>query len=184
MRDRRAAKGELAGMLDDFQRRMRAVGAVAQQRAQITATATTTDETITVTVNADGQVIDTRFSGDFRAMTPEQLGAAVTAVAQAAAADAARQLQNLLAPIADERARQPKLSDLVAGMPDLQAATPPIPPARMTLADNETDGSEPVAGARSEVAAVPDEAPPQWHFDAAEEAADGAESEVSDRGWG
>ncbi|MEV6280997.1 YbaB/EbfC family nucleoid-associated protein [Nocardia sp. NPDC051832] len=184
MRDRQAARGELAGMMDDFRSRMRAIGAVARQRAQITATATTADETVAVTVNADGQVIGTRFFGEFRALTPEQLGAAVTAVAQAAADDAARQLQELLAPLADERARQPKLSDLISGIPDLEAERPPVPSARIPLGYNEAESAERLSGPLSEVADDPDGALPNWQFDDTGDAVTEAGSEVSDRGWG
>ncbi|SLJ77554.1 Uncharacterised protein [Mycobacteroides abscessus subsp. abscessus] len=52
----------------------------------------------------------------------------MTEAAQQAAAEVARRGQDLLAPLQDRRARLPKISDLVEGMPDLNAEIPAPPP--------------------------------------------------------
>jgi hypothetical protein len=91
---------------------------------------------ISVAVNAEGTVIEVRFAADIDDLDYPEIARAVTSAAQQAAADAARQCRELLAPIQARRARILKLAELVEGMPDLSAefSFPPVvstvPPER------------------------------------------------------
>ncbi|WP_067695698.1 YbaB/EbfC family nucleoid-associated protein [Nocardia jejuensis] len=120
-----------AGILEGFAQQMRAVAEVSRKRAQLTAGGTAAGGRITVVVNADHIVIATRFSPDIDELTPDELAKGVTAAAQKAAAEVARLTKELLQPIRDERARLPKLSELIEGMPDVQALAPLDPPVSL-----------------------------------------------------
>jgi len=79
---------------------------------------------VTVSVNADGVLIDVKFGRGVEELEYADLSRAILKAAQDATADVARQTQELMAPIQEERARLPKLSDLVEGMPDLSSLMP------------------------------------------------------------
>ncbi|MFI2560633.1 YbaB/EbfC family nucleoid-associated protein [Nocardia farcinica] len=146
------AEAATADILDGFAAQMRAIATAAEQRAELTATAYAQGKRVKVTVNADGAVLETRFSADIGDLDYDEIARAVTAAAQEAAKEAARKAQELLAPVAEQRARMPKLSDLIDGMPDLESHRPSIPPASMAplsareqpTADPMPTGSEPV----------------------------------------
>ncbi|WP_067860973.1 YbaB/EbfC family nucleoid-associated protein [Nocardia shimofusensis] len=120
------AKAEMLSVLDEVQQQMRVIARVQRDRAQLTATATIRKQ-VTVTVNADGVVIETKFGSAIEELTYPEIAKAVTDAAQQAAADVSRRGQELMSTLRDRRARLPKLSDLVEGMPDLGAAIPVAP---------------------------------------------------------
>ncbi|MBF6356144.1 YbaB/EbfC family nucleoid-associated protein [Nocardia higoensis] len=123
------ARQATSDILDGFAAQMRAVAAAAQQRAELTATAFAQGKRVKVTVNADGVVLETRFSAHIGDLTYDEIARAVTAAAQDAAEEAAKKVQALVAPINDQRARMPKLSELIDDLPDLESQHPDIPPA-------------------------------------------------------
>ncbi|WP_228002433.1 YbaB/EbfC family nucleoid-associated protein [Nocardia australiensis] len=125
------AKDELAALIDEFDGQMRGIADLQRQRAQLTATATELGKRVTITVNADGTVIETRFT-DIAGLSAGQLARAVTAAAQAAAADVAHQGSLLTDPLRRISGRLPKLSDLIEGMPDLGERIPQPPPVPLT----------------------------------------------------
>ncbi|AYF79452.1 YbaB/EbfC family DNA-binding protein [Nocardia yunnanensis] len=118
---------------------MREIAEASQQRAQLMASGTAASGRVTVTVNADGIVIATRFSPDVAELTPEELAKAVTSAAQQAAQDVAKQSRELLQPLRDRRATMPKLSELIEGMPDLQRHAPLDPPAASLAPPNSRE---------------------------------------------
>ncbi|GAB2562348.1 YbaB/EbfC family nucleoid-associated protein [Nocardia heshunensis] len=119
----------VAAILEGFTTQMREIAEASQQRAQLMASASAANGRVTVTVNADGVVIATRFAADFHELSHDELAKAVTTAAQRAAQDVARKSQELLQPLRDRRATMPKLSELIEGMPDLQQARLDPPPA-------------------------------------------------------
>lgn len=135
------AKAEMLSVLDEVQQQMRMIARVQRDRAQLTATATVRKQ-VTVTVNADGVVIETKFGSAVEELTYPDIAKAVTEAAQQAAADVARRGQELMSTLRDRRARLPKLSDLIEGMPDLGADVP-VPPVVST--------APPTAGERSAI---------------------------------
>ncbi|MEC3913313.1 YbaB/EbfC family nucleoid-associated protein [Nocardia sp. CDC160] len=122
-------KGELASMIDEFQAQMRILTDIQQKRAQLLATGYALQKRVTVVLNADGIVIETRFDDDLEGLPLHELSQAVTEAAQAAATELARKSAELTAPIQERRGRMPKMSDLIDGLPDLTEEIPDRIPA-------------------------------------------------------
>ncbi|GAB0107156.1 hypothetical protein JMUB6875_61480 [Nocardia sp. JMUB6875] len=120
-----------AAILEGFTAQMRDIAEASRKRTQLIATASAGGGRVHVTVNADGVVIATRFSANVDELTYEEIAKAMTTAAQQAAKDVARQGQELLQPLRDKRARMPKLSELIEGLPDLESKAPTIEPASL-----------------------------------------------------
>lgn len=136
------AKAELANVLEEVQQQFRSIAATQQARAELTASATVRKR-VTVTVNADGTIIDTKFHSGIEELTYGDIAKAVTAAAQQAAQEVGRKAQELMAPVLERQARLPKLTDMIEGLADLNAAKPVAPPATMVVPDtgHDADGS-------------------------------------------
>ncbi|MFE7717976.1 YbaB/EbfC family nucleoid-associated protein [Nocardia rhizosphaerihabitans] len=117
------AKAQLADILEGVQAQMRAIAQVQQDRARIVASATVRKR-VTVSVNADFKVIETKFSSDIDDLTYPEIARAVTEAAQQACAEVARQTAAMMSPIQDGHTRLPKITDLVDDMPDLLVPQP------------------------------------------------------------
>lgn len=115
---------DFADLMDTVNGQIRAIAEAQRKRVELVATASARDGRVTVTCNADGVPIETEFSDDIDDLDYDDIAAAVTEAAQAAAADVARQAQELIAPIQKTRSRLPSLSSMVEGLPDLRAKTP------------------------------------------------------------
>ncbi|MFD4354893.1 YbaB/EbfC family nucleoid-associated protein [Nocardia sp. NPDC058519] len=113
------AKADLADIIDGVQEQMRAVARIQQARAEITASATVRRR-VTVTVNADNKIIETKFGADIEDLGYAEIAKAVTEAAQQASGEVARKVAELMTPFQEQRARMPKISDLVEGMPDFR----------------------------------------------------------------
>lgn len=122
------AKRELAELLTAFDQQVRTIADIHEHRARLTASGTACRKRVTVTVNAEGTVIETRFASDIAELGYADIARGVTEAAQQAAAEMSRKTAELMRPLTDQRARMPKLSDLIEGMPDLTARVPPRPP--------------------------------------------------------
>ncbi|MFE3542337.1 YbaB/EbfC family nucleoid-associated protein [Nocardia sp. NPDC059177] len=142
------AKAQMADILETVQEQMRAIAQVQQDRAKIVASATVRKR-VTVTVNADYKVIETKFTPDIDDLTYTEIAKAVTDAAQQAAAEVARRTQEMMAPLQRERTRLPKITELVDDMdgfaipePVEASLAPPNDPERELLPDpvDETGG--------------------------------------------
>lgn len=120
--------GDAESIIDAFQDQMRAIAKVQQERVALTASATSRDKTVTVTVNANGVVIETKFFSGIDQLSYERIARTVTETAQQAADEVARKNSELTAPLAENRARLPKLSEVIDGMPDFDTEIPTEPP--------------------------------------------------------
>ncbi|MGO4615055.1 YbaB/EbfC family nucleoid-associated protein [Nocardia sp. 2YAB30] len=118
---------QLVDLLEGFQEQMGEINRIQQRTAAVVATGEAEQRRVTVFLNAEGTVIETRFADDIDDLGYEEIAAAVTAAAQAAKADLGRQLAEIQRPLLEQRARLPKLTDIVADMPDLGSHTPVIP---------------------------------------------------------
>ncbi|WP_406274077.1 YbaB/EbfC family nucleoid-associated protein [Nocardia sp. NBC_00881] len=117
------AKGNESGMeamLGELQEQLRQVTDVAQRRTELTASAVTRDKRVTVTVDADGHLTDLQFSADIKQLSYNEIAAAVVAAAQQAVAEVTRRGGELFEPLNESRARMPKLSELIEGLPDIE----------------------------------------------------------------
>jgi DNA-binding protein YbaB len=119
--DNDAARHELTEALALVHEHMAELAAVETQRAVLSATATAADGTVVVTVNTHGVVshtdVDESYLDDYDLA---DLGNYVTAAAQEAAHAVERQSAELLALLAERRARFPSLADIVDGAPDIR----------------------------------------------------------------
>ncbi|KAF0848240.1 YbaB/EbfC family nucleoid-associated protein [Nocardia caishijiensis] len=141
------ARADMADILEGVQEQMRTIARLQQERATLTATATVRRH-VTVTVNADNVVIETKFGPDVEDLSYAEIAKAVTEAAKQASADMARQTSQLLEPLNTQRARMPKLSDLVEGMPEITVpeqvkapTTAPNSPTRVADADKPMEFS-------------------------------------------
>ncbi|WP_280266720.1 YbaB/EbfC family nucleoid-associated protein [Nocardia wallacei] len=149
------AKAEMAAVLDGVREQLRTISRIQQERTRLMATATVRKR-VTVTVNADGTVIETKLAAGVEDLTYPELAKAFTEAAQQAAAEAARKGQELMMPLHDQRARLPKLTDLIEDMPDLSAETPPPPPVSTAPPGAPERAEEPADALRyTDVEAMP-----------------------------
>ncbi|MGF6887229.1 DNA-binding protein YbaB [Nocardia sp. GAS34] len=127
---------DAAMMMEALTKQMSGIAAVQRDRALLTATVTACDKRISVTVNADGILIATKFAEDIGDLSYEEIAAAMTEAVQAAARKAQKQTQELMEPLRQEKARLPKLSELLEGAPDLGEMMPTAPPASLAPPDS------------------------------------------------
>ncbi|MGV9663642.1 YbaB/EbfC family nucleoid-associated protein [Nocardia niigatensis] len=126
-------KADLHAILDGFAEQMRTITQLQRERAALTASATVRGKRVTVTVNADGTVIETKFGSGIEDLDYPEIAKAVTEAAQQASAEVARRGREIMAPVSQNRDRMPKLTDLVPGMPDLSKELAiPAPPVVST----------------------------------------------------
>lgn len=120
------AKAHMAEVMSAFDDQMAMIADMQKQRTRLIASGTARGKRVTVTVNAEGTVIETKFSANVADLTYSELAHAMTEAAQQAAAEIARKRNELMRPLLEQRARLPKMHEIVEGMPDL---TPRIPQA-------------------------------------------------------
>ncbi|WP_280266761.1 YbaB/EbfC family nucleoid-associated protein [Nocardia wallacei] len=130
------AKRELAELLTAFDDQVQTIADIHERRARLTATGTARRKKIMVTVNADGVVIETRFASDIGDLDYPEIARGVTEAAQQAAAEMTRKTSELMQPLQAQRARLPKLSDLIEGLPDLTQRMPVAPPVSTAPPDS------------------------------------------------
>ncbi|UGT59994.1 YbaB/EbfC family nucleoid-associated protein [Nocardia asteroides] len=131
------AKADLASIVDEVQQQMRTIARVQQARAELTGTGTARGKRVTVTVNADNAVIETKFSADIAELEYAEIAKAVTEASQRACAEVAARTGELMQPVREQQARLPKLADLIEDMPNMQvpesvaaSTAPPRAPER------------------------------------------------------
>ncbi|WP_280454930.1 YbaB/EbfC family nucleoid-associated protein [Nocardia brasiliensis] len=129
------SRGDVAGLMDEVQSQLRNIAQLQRQRTALVGKATVRGGRVTVSVNADGVVIDVKFGRNVEELEYADLARAVLQASQEAAADVMRQTQELMAPIQEDRARLPKLSDLVEGMPDVRSMMPTMDRAPQSKPD-------------------------------------------------
>nr|WP_234712899.1 YbaB/EbfC family nucleoid-associated protein [Mycolicibacterium komanii] len=102
------------------------IAAIQKAQAQLTASASSADGLVEVTVNAHGHLIDTVIDETYLdEFEFEDLAGHVTEAAQAAIRSAAGQAADMMAPITERRRTLPSMSDFFDGAPDLRDLAPP-----------------------------------------------------------
>ncbi|WP_410873874.1 YbaB/EbfC family DNA-binding protein [Nocardia sp. A7] len=146
-------RADMMTMLDGLGEQMRGIAEIQLKRSRLTATGTACEERITVTVNADGLLIQTVFADDIAELSYEEIAEGMTEAVQKAATEVGSLSEKLLAPLRERKAALPKLSDLIDGAPDLGSRMPVEPPAPkgMREYDAAPAGSDPGTGSRSMV---------------------------------
>ncbi|MGV0815342.1 YbaB/EbfC family nucleoid-associated protein [Mycolicibacterium boenickei] len=129
--DNDAARHELVEALALLKEQLADLVAVEETRAALSATARCAEDTVVVTVNADGVVTDIVVSESYLADHDlADLGGHITAASQEAARNVSDRVSELLAPLAQRREQLPSLSDIVDGAPDIRDLLSPPGPAR------------------------------------------------------
>ncbi|WP_227998987.1 YbaB/EbfC family nucleoid-associated protein [Nocardia australiensis] len=146
-----AARERLTDLMESVQAGIASIAQAQQEHAKLTATASAAGKRVTVVVNADGVVIQTRFGSGIGDLTYEEIARAVTTAAQDAAIQMKRKTTAIIDGLRKDQSRLPRLSEFIPGMPDVQDSfpTPPeastAPPAARTkvaVADaDEIDGA-------------------------------------------
>lgn len=121
------ARAELAAILEQTEEQLRVIGGIQQARAALIGTGSARRNRVTVSVNADGTVIETKFGQGIEDLNMSEVAQAVTEAAQRAARHLAEQHAALMEPMQERRARLPKLTDLIEDMPDLRVPEAPRP---------------------------------------------------------
>ncbi|WP_327143720.1 YbaB/EbfC family nucleoid-associated protein [Nocardia sp. NBC_01327] len=151
------AKANLADILEGFADQMQTITKLQRERAALTASATVRGKRVTVTVNADGTLIEVKFGSGIEDLEYPEIAKAVVEAAQQASAEVAQRGREVMAPVSKNRDRLPKLTDLIPGMPDLSrelavpeppvvSTAPPKAPER-TAAQQDSTASQRTGGA-------------------------------------
>lgn len=117
-----ALLNQVHDMMDTFAQQQTRLGEVREQLDELRVQATSSDQAVTVTVDAAGSVVEVRITPAAMRSTAEQLGQLVTGVAQEAARSAKQQADALLEPLTEG---MPDLPDIVPGAPSLRAGRAP-----------------------------------------------------------
>lgn len=138
---------ELAGpedypdLMEDIQSTLQTVARLQRERIALVGRASTRRGRITAVVNADNVLVDLKFNQNVDDLSHAELSRAIVEATQAAAADLARKSKELMQPLQEQRARLPKISDLVPGMPDLREGMPVPQPPPLTKPATDRDAA-------------------------------------------
>lgn len=122
-----AGRARLDELMDAVHKGMASIAAAQEERAKLTATASEADRRVTVTVNADGVVVETRFSTDVDELTYDEIAAAVTKATQRAAADVRARSAEVMSGAQQGFGEIPAFDELAAEFPDFTELVPPAP---------------------------------------------------------
>ncbi|MGF6889185.1 DNA-binding protein YbaB [Nocardia sp. GAS34] len=106
-------------LMPQLQEHLQALTEARQQRARLTASATSRDRRVTITVDANGVIASTRFADDIGELVPDELARMVTQVAQEAAKVVARRNQELVAALAAQHGGLSEMAQRVTELPTM-----------------------------------------------------------------
>ncbi|WP_327120822.1 YbaB/EbfC family nucleoid-associated protein [Nocardia sp. NBC_01730] len=121
------SKARLADVVDAVRAGMDSIAVAQRRRAELTATGSAGGGRVSVSVNADGVVIDVRFGDDVGELSYGEIAAATLCAAQDAAARVREATVELLRGVQEDQARMPKISEFLPGMPDVLEMLPEAP---------------------------------------------------------
>ena len=114
----------LATTIAGFAQHLDRVKQAQEQRAHLIVEAHSARRRVTVQVNADGALVDLRFSRDIDDLSYPEIAKAVLTAAKEAAAKAAGQAQELIAPVRERPAGMPTIAELIDRIPELRDQLP------------------------------------------------------------
>ncbi|MEV6139620.1 YbaB/EbfC family nucleoid-associated protein [Nocardia sp. NPDC051990] len=123
----------LAEVMEGMREQIDALKRAQEQRADMVVTGSAASGLVTVALNADGAILETRFAPGVADLTRRRLAEAVTAAIRDAQAEVARRNAELFEPVLGARLRQPKLADLMPDLPDIDRLLPKAPPVRTRM---------------------------------------------------
>ncbi|OMC13531.1 YbaB/EbfC family nucleoid-associated protein [Mycobacterium sp. SP-6446] len=114
----------LSTVIDGFAEHLERVQHTQEQRAQIVVEAHAAGDRVAVKVNADGALVDLRFSDDINDLDYDEIVTAVLTAAREAAATSQDQVRKLIAPVQQRPAAIPTIAELIEDIPELRARVP------------------------------------------------------------
>ncbi|ATL65745.1 YbaB/EbfC family nucleoid-associated protein [Nocardia terpenica] len=121
------AKAQAADIMDMVRAGIDNIARAQREQARLVASATAARGRVTVTVNAQGVVIETRFSSDIEDLGYAEIARAVTQAAQDAAAQVRKRTREIFEDVRKDQERMPRLSEFLPGMPDVRDMMPEPP---------------------------------------------------------
>ncbi|WP_328396569.1 YbaB/EbfC family nucleoid-associated protein [Nocardia sp. NBC_00416] len=118
---------QLSDLFESVQAGMKSIEDMQREWALLTAAGTAARGLVTVSINAEGAVIETRFADDIDELSYSEIAEAVTAAARAAMTEMRRKTAELMAPLHEHDARIGSLSELAPGVPDIVDLIPAPP---------------------------------------------------------
>lgn len=118
------AKAEFAAIMGGVREQIRTIARIQQHRAELTATGTARGKKVRVTVNADNAVTEVKFADDVDELSYSDLAKAIVEATQRACKEITSKTTDLMAPLETQKARLPKLSELVEGLEELEIPGP------------------------------------------------------------
>jgi DNA-binding protein YbaB len=118
------ATEHLSTIVDGFAEHLERVKQAQEQRARIVVETHAASDRVTVKVNADGALVDVRFSDDINELDYDEIAAAVLTAGREAAATAAERVRKLIAPLQQRPASIPTIAELIEDIPELRARVP------------------------------------------------------------
>jgi DNA-binding protein YbaB len=118
------ARERLSTVIDGFAEHLERVKQAQEQRGRIVVEADAAANRVMVKVDADGALVDLRFSEDINDLDYDEIAAAVLAAARKAAATAAGRVRKLIAPVQQRPAAIPTIVELIEDIPELRARVP------------------------------------------------------------
>ncbi|MGK8488391.1 YbaB/EbfC family nucleoid-associated protein [Nocardia asiatica] len=103
------------------------ISAIRHKQAKLIVTGHAEDKRVAISVDAQGRIVGTRFAEDIGDLSYDEIAAAVTAAGQAAQDALAARTEEILRPLREQQARLPKITDLVAGLSDVETYAPVVP---------------------------------------------------------
>ncbi|WP_225726977.1 MULTISPECIES: YbaB/EbfC family nucleoid-associated protein [unclassified Nocardia] len=133
----------------DVRRQWDDIAGLERRRALLTATASVCDKRITVTVNAEGVLIETRFADDIGDLTYDEIAAAVPEAVRTAAREVTRKSRELMWGLLERDTETPVEFELAdaGGERTMVTLTPTSRdlPASLREPEPDTDGAMPAA---------------------------------------
>ncbi|MGV9712482.1 YbaB/EbfC family nucleoid-associated protein [Gordonia sp. NPDC003424] len=125
-------KDMLHDLLADLEKQKADMSTLQQRLAAVTASASSSEDLVTAWVNTKGVLIQLKFHPDAveRAGGLSNLGRYITEATQKAAQEAQKQVDGIMGPIKERVGNLPKMSEMFAGLPDLDDFVPePVDPS-------------------------------------------------------
>ncbi|MET8876632.1 YbaB/EbfC family nucleoid-associated protein [Nocardia sp. NPDC004604] len=112
------------------------------KRAELVASASEKGGRVSVTVDALGTIVETRFSHDVGELTYGEIASAITRATQRAAAEVKQRSDALLAAATNGQAGGPMIDELSGVLPDFMSLLPSQPDVSLAPPSSSTAGDE------------------------------------------
>ncbi|MFI9504248.1 YbaB/EbfC family nucleoid-associated protein [Nocardia sp. NPDC052566] len=169
MDEAQKVREQAAQAMDVLRAELAELARIQRKRTTLIATGEAAERRVMVSLNADGVIIETRFADDIGDLGHEEIAAAVTEAGQRAHAELSRMNEAMMRPLTEQRARLPKMSEVIADLSDFEGmrdidglgeldnllTTPPpvstAPPGSPERRVGDAEGTSPDSGVKDEL---------------------------------